>query len=638
MTAPPEAETPTEERDESEAENIPDTLPPRAEMEMIATAATNPSKTPYSASADPRRRLFSPLEFPFMRPPSKNADRTPVLQMRARPSKIKSLDSRDEKPQMNDSSSMNGDSAMKDANGFRRDGRKRRGAGLVEVGALIGLVAVVAISTVSVAGRKMAEIFGGTANAVALGMNGQLSTSGGLNLAGGVAAGNQPPTISTPAGTVGSVRPGIVAGTTVAIISASDPDGDSVTFSQTGLPAWLSFGTDGRLVVTAGQTPPNVASDQTFPFSVSASDGQTSTAAAYSVTLRNSSPTISTPASQSIGLGVAPPALVAADADSDAISWNASGTLPTGLSLVGDGTWTGTATVAGTWTPTITANDGKGGSSSLTATIVVTPPVITCAGGGVTQTDLGGGHGKCVFAYSGAAQTISIDAGSVPVTAKLWGAGGGGVASGGGGGQGGAGGYATGTLALTTSVSPVTILVGQGGLVGGSAANAYGGGGRANPGAGNGGGRSALRIAGEDVATAGAGGGGAWTVNGGAGGGTNGANGTLGSGCTPVAGLGGGQGAGGAGSPAGAKYQGANTSENNCMAAGGGGGWYGGGAGAGNSSGGGGSGYVGGLSSGTMTAGSGTTPGNSGDADRSGAGAGGASAASGGNGRVVLSW
>jgi Flp pilus assembly pilin Flp len=90
-----------------------------------------------------------------------------------------------------------------------RGSKKSRGASLVEFGILVGLVAVVAISSVAVVGNKVSEIFGGSGNALSLGMNGMIPT-GGVSLAGGVSGAPEPP-ILTNQGQIAFVRPGMAA-------------------------------------------------------------------------------------------------------------------------------------------------------------------------------------------------------------------------------------------------------------------------------------------------------------------------------------------------------------------------------------------------------------------------------------------
>jgi len=272
------------------------------------------------------------------------------------------------------------------------------------------------------------------------------------------------------------------------------------------------------------------------------------------------------------------------------------------------------------------------------------------------------------YVYTGADQTVTVPAGATSVTIKAWGAGGGGIPGSGGSGQGfvssgGGGGFATGTLAVTPGQT-LTLIVGQGGAVTG--ANRYGGGGGGSYYGGDGGGRSAVRTsAGVELITAGGGGGGgssvsaAYTNNtdGGAGGGNTGADGAGAGGTYPgIAGKGGTQTAGGAAgsdatgslafpgyaSTAGSQFLGGHPA-GNYGGGGGGGGYYGGGGadyhtGAVLGGGGGGSSYVGGVTAGSTIGGTGSVPANTNDAAyAAGIGAGG-TGATGGNGRIVLTW
>ena len=531
--------------------------------------------------------------------------------------------------------------------------RKRRGASLVEIGALIGLVAVVAIGSVSTVGTKVSEIFGGTANAISQGMDGQLS--GSVNLAGGVSASNHPPVLATPNGVIGSVRPGAVAGSAVGILAGSDPDGDALSFSGSGLPSWLSVGSNGHVVVAAGQTPPNSSSSQSFAFVGIASDGQVSATGSFSVLLTNSAPVITSASSQSISAGSAPTNPNASDGDGDAISWSMTGSIP-GLSLSDSGVWSGSAMTGGSFPVTLQVSDGKGGDSSQSFALTVSDP---CPGYKVA------GQNKCIFTYLGSNQTFVVPTGVSSLSVKLWGAGGGG--SGGywgidpNAGSGGGGGHASGTLAVTPGES-LTVLVGVGGrsysVDPGSGAQVapvtFGGGGSANYNGGmngsSGGGRSAIRRSSTELATAG-GGGGASSFpagSGSAGGGGGGAAGQAGALGNGGSGAGGTQSAGGSGvgdGQSGSAFQGGSGAANGA----GGGGWFGGGGSTQSigpsGGGGGGSGYVGGLTGAVSLGASGSGAAGSGVTDyAAGAAVGGACvqwgllATKGGNGRVVVSW
>jgi hypothetical protein len=267
--------------------------------------------------------------------------------------------------------------------------------------------------------------------------------------------------------------------------------------------------------------------------------------------------------------------------------------------------------------------------------------------------------------------TYTVPANVTSITVKAWGAGGGGAVQTGIGtpGNGGGGGFTQATLSVTPGEN-LTYYVGTGGT--------KGAGGRF---AGNGGGFSGLARGGTFLIQAGGGGGGGAGANtnggnGGAGGGASGVAGSAGSGTATIAGGGGGgtnsgggtagtAGSGGSAGVAGIAGAGGNggTAVTSCATAatgtggnggtggggaggayngncsnggGGGGGYYGGGGGGsadsfgvnrGAAGGGGGSDYVSGTGT-TETAGSGTTPGNSGDAARGTAGTGGTGAGS----------
>jgi trimeric autotransporter adhesin len=249
---------------------------------------------------------------------------------------------------------------------------------------------------------------------------------------------------------------------------------------------------------------------------------------------------------------------------------------------------------------------------------------------------------------------------TLTVSAKMWGAGG---APGGsytasfppttGIGDGGGGGYATGTFQLTNG-STYILRVGRGGrrntianlntsgathLSGGVQTNSQ------NWGSEGGGytGIFATSVTQANVwLMAGGGGGGSDSGFGqaGAGGGTDGANSTAGG----QGGGGGTQSAGGAAaifnnSTAGSALTGGRAQNNEGSLGGGGGGYFGGGGGN-VGGGGGGSGYFksGTVSSATLTAGSGSTPGNSADSDRSGSGTGGTGSTNGSDGRARIAF
>lgn len=271
-------------------------------------------------------------------------------------------------------------------------------------------------------------------------------------------------------------------------------------------------------------------------------------------------------------------------------------------------------------------------------------------------------HGKKIFNYTGSNQTFTMPQGACTlITAKVWGAGGGGVSAPQGSSPGGGGGFVSATWTLSTG-SSITVLVGQGGIAGapsgctGSAATFGGGGPGGNctnggPGA-SGGGRSAIISSGTEVLTAGGGGGAnsysTYSPTGaGAGGGGSpttaycgGANGT---GASVSAGGAGGNNCYGSVGAAGTQFNGGAGGASTWYAgAGGGGGYYGGGGGGGIGGGGGGSNYNS-FSVGGNLAGNGAAVANSIDAvyaeySQGSVGAGGLAGTNGGHGLVVISY
>lgn len=310
------------------------------------------------------------------------------------------------------------------------------------------------------------------------------------------------------------------------------------------------------------------------------------------------------------------------------------------------------------------------------------------AAGGYLYTIGGVSFNGQVFTSQGAG-TFTVPSGVTSLTVKMWGGGGGGGGGGSNaaGGAGGGGGYTTATFTVIPGET-LNVYVGGGGGAGtGSSSNAgYGGGGGgastiyrdsdssllalAAAGGGGGGGRTST---GDTGGAGGAGGGdtgatgsaaaGGGTNNGGSGG-TQSTGGSVGSGGRNpgVAGssLTGGDGGNGQNSGSGSKGGAANgglanggaggsrTTSNYAAGGGGGAGYYGGAGGNGGTTAHGGSGGGGGSSyytgTGSNTAGSGTTPGNSGDSYRNGAADGGAAGAAdasgtaGDNGLVVVTY
>jgi hypothetical protein len=153
--------------------------------------------------------------------------------------------------------------------------------------------------------------------------------------------------------------------------TASDPDGNRLTFAVSGKPAWLAFDTaTGRLSGTPAST--NVGS---FPMTITVSDGSLTASLALTVTVAaaNRAPTISGPATASVLVGQ-PYSFTptAADPDGNRLTFTASG-LPAWAAFdAATGRVSGTPSAAhvGSSTVRITVSDGAL-SASLTYTLSV---------------------------------------------------------------------------------------------------------------------------------------------------------------------------------------------------------------------------------------------------------------------------
>lgn len=353
-------------------------------------------------------------------------------------------------------------------------------------------------------------------------------------------------------------------------------------------------------------------------------------------------------------LTYAPLSVVATDSDAGAtVTYSIiSGSVPAGLTLASNGQLTGTpSAVVSTTTSTFTirASDGVNSPSDRTFSITVTAPVTT------------------TLDFTGSLQTFTVPAGITKVKVTAWGGGGSGGTVGGWsvGSPAGAGGCAEGLLTVTPG-SSIYALVGGGAAVN-SGTSAYGGGGNTNDSdnryGGSGGGYSGIfssntiNQANALIIAGGGGGGGSSRAGagnvGGAGGGISGIDGASPYDGKPLyAGKGGTQSAAGAdASSDGAGYAGGQGAlqggrpRTGAYGGAGGGGYWGGSAGGYSEAntmagGGGGSGYIHPtlITSGVLTAGSGTTPGNDTSTLRGGKGVGGAAGTAGTAGRIVIQY
>ena len=187
----------------------------------------------------------------------------------------------------------------------------------------------------------------------------------------------RPPVLTNPGHQSGTV--GVAVNLQLA---ASDADGDTLTYSASGLPAGLSINSSsGRI----SGTPTTVT---TANVSVTVDDGRGGSdteSFTWLIESPNVAPVLTNPGNQSGTVGTAISLqLAASDADGDTLTYSASG-LPTGLSINSStGRITGTPTAAATANVSITVNDGRGGSDTESFSWLIEPanvsPVLTNPG------------------------------------------------------------------------------------------------------------------------------------------------------------------------------------------------------------------------------------------------------------------
>ncbi|WP_185155459.1 putative Ig domain-containing protein [Rudanella paleaurantiibacter] len=201
------------------------------------------------------------------------------------------------------------------------------------------------------------------------GQGGSVSTGFQLNVAPNGAPsvtspGDQSLTLNTPASFT---------------VVATDPEGGTLTYAATGLPANLTINPNTGVVTgTPSQT-------GVFPVTVTVTDPQgTTSSVSFNVTVNpqvtpNQPPVvvnggIPSPQSATVGIGFSTTTAGAfSDPDGGTLAYSAAG-LPGGLSInPTTGVISGTPTASGTFNVTVTANDGQGGSVSTGFQLNVAP-------------------------------------------------------------------------------------------------------------------------------------------------------------------------------------------------------------------------------------------------------------------------
>ncbi len=164
-------------------------------------------------------------------------------------------------------------------------------------------------------------------------------------------------------------------------IQASDPDGDSLTYSATGLPAGLTIHASTGLI--SGTTASDAGSATPYNVTVSVSDGSVTATTSFSWSVTNGKLTVDDPGNQSNAEGDTVSLQIQASGGGSGAVYTFSATgLPVGLDVdSSSGLISGTVdysdaeTNGGTYEVTVMADDGNGDTGSTTFTWTISNTV-----------------------------------------------------------------------------------------------------------------------------------------------------------------------------------------------------------------------------------------------------------------------
>jgi hypothetical protein len=223
---------------------------------------------------------------------------------------------------------------------------------------------------------------------------------------------NQTPVWSTSAGTLGTFTENIAVSLSV---SATDPEGTSITYSSSDIPAWLTLNSSTGSITG---TPPLLSSDTTYSFTVNATDGINSSPRTFSVAINANPPVWSTGTTlptftRNAGYSTT---LVASDNSGLVPTYSiVSGALPTGLSVnPATGVISGIPTSSSPATFTVRATDNNYGYADRTFTMPNAAPVWVTTS--VPAYSLNVAYSTTISATddSGITPTYSIASGTLP--------------------------------------------------------------------------------------------------------------------------------------------------------------------------------------------------------------------------------
>jgi hypothetical protein len=224
--------------------------------------------------------------------------------------------------------------------------------------------------------------------------------------------------VVNPAGTVTVtvVNPGTQTSTAhVAAslqIGATDSAGNALTYSATGLPPGLSISPAGGLISGTPTTPGTYTPVVTATDAIASVSGNTS----FTWQVVASVVTVANPGAQSTITGevITPLQMTATDSAGAAVTFSATG-LPTGLSCSAAGKITGTSSVAGTYSVTVTGTDSLGSAGQALFTWTVAAVTVRVTNPGPLTTNLQDAVSVQIIATDSAGNTLTYsDNGTLP--------------------------------------------------------------------------------------------------------------------------------------------------------------------------------------------------------------------------------
>jgi hypothetical protein len=207
-------------------------------------------------------------------------------------------------------------------------------------------------------------------------------------------------------------------------VTANDADGDTLSYSATGLPPDLTIDPASGLI--SGTVASDASSGSPYAVTVNVSDGTTTTPASFNWTVTNPVPVVTTPADQTSQEGAAVSLqITASDPDGDTLSYSATG-LPADLTInpatgLISGTVAAGASTNSPYSVTVSVSDGTDTTDvtfTWTVTAVVAPTdtlYFSTSGTNLPPGVTGTGDDADIYRWNGTAFSRVVDATAIGV-------------------------------------------------------------------------------------------------------------------------------------------------------------------------------------------------------------------------------